>query len=391
MKKLIAVLAALSITVVGGIAIADDPDGDIQRVRDLLAQADAILAQEQAKPPAVVTITETVTATVTQTVTAPPTIPPPTTTTTPPPTTTTTTPPPTTTTTPPPPPPVGFPTRQELLTGAVTTASSGKLTLLAHDRGYDARGWSWTTSERFPVALGTSTSPQHNAGIVGGTYQGTFDRSLVWDQMHSGAVVLARGDGYLVVYDLRADNVPDFFRPRPPVDGNLASQQSARWLLDGCYGSYVRDDAVENDQELTGTVNDCLFDSVFMGVSIGQSNKNPAAVTTVTNSTFIFKPMPAAPTQTPDGSGHAAFFKQLGSGRVVLRNVNICYTEMDLRGNLERMGRWMPGTYENVKVVLGSGWTDAQAAAFPPVPPGVTVSRDWSICTSARDAWLAAH
>lgn len=72
MKKLLLIPAALTILLVGGVAVADDPDGDIQRARDLLAQADGILAAEQAKPPAVTTVTETVTLppqTVTETVT----------------------------------------------------------------------------------------------------------------------------------------------------------------------------------------------------------------------------------------------------------------------------------------------------------------------------------
>ena len=372
MRKLLVILVCLTtILVAAGVAMADDPNGDIQRARDLLAQADAILAAEQAKPPAVVT--ETITQTVTQAVTATPT-----TTTVP---ATTTTPPPTITT--PAPPPSGFPTRQEVLAGAQVAPASGKMNLI--QGRWDFRGWSWTTSERFPI-----TTAGRDSGIVGGTYLGTFDRSLDWDAMHSGAVLLQRGGGYLVSYDLRAENAPDFYRPRPEIDGNLASQQASRFLLDGCYGVYIRDDAVENDQELTGTVNDCLFDGIHMGVSIGQSNTNPAAVTTVTNSIFIFKPMPHI--GAPDGMGHAAFFKQLGAGRVVLRNVAICYTEPDVRGNLERMGRWMPGTYENVTVVLGAGWTDAQAAQFPPVPSGVTVSRDWQgWCINAAAAWRAAH
>ena len=364
MRRLVVGVALFTLAVAGAaVALGQSTDPKDARIEGAIA----LLNEALAIPPA--TVTEMITQTVTQTATAPP---------------PTTTPPPiTTTTTTPAPPPSGFPTRQEVLADAQVAPASGKMNLITGH--WDFRGWSWTTSERFPI-----TTAGRDSGIVGGTYLGTFDRSLDWDVMHSGAVLLQRGGGYLVSYDLRAENAPDFYRPRPEIDGNLASQQASRFLLDGCYGTYIRDDAVENDQELTGTVNDCLFDGVHMGVSIGQSNTNPAAVTTVTNSIFIFKPMPHI--GAPDGMGHAAFFKQLGAGRVVLRNVNICYTEPDVRGNLERMGRWMPGTYENVTVVLGAGWTDAEAAQFPPVPNGVTVSRDWQgKCLNARDAWLAAH
>lgn len=85
MRKVLVLLVAATLGVFGGVALADDPDGDIQSARDLLAQADALLAEEQAKSPAVVTetIVETTYITVTPTTTT--TIPPTTTTTIPPP------------------------------------------------------------------------------------------------------------------------------------------------------------------------------------------------------------------------------------------------------------------------------------------------------------------
>jgi hypothetical protein len=79
MRKLLALLIALTFLAFAGVALADDPDGDIQGARDLLAQADALLAEEQAKPPVVTTVTETITTTETVTVTEAP-APPPTTT-----------------------------------------------------------------------------------------------------------------------------------------------------------------------------------------------------------------------------------------------------------------------------------------------------------------------
>lgn len=94
MTKIVVGLAVLTLIVVGGVALADDPDGDLQSARDLLlqvddlvARVDALLAAEQAKPPVVTTVTEppvttTVVTTTTTTVTEtppPPTTPPPTT------------------------------------------------------------------------------------------------------------------------------------------------------------------------------------------------------------------------------------------------------------------------------------------------------------------------
>ena len=78
-RSLVLIALVTSVLIVAGVAMADDPDGNLQQAIDLIEA-------EIAKPPVVTTVTETVTATVTTTVTEtvtetppPPTTPPPTT------------------------------------------------------------------------------------------------------------------------------------------------------------------------------------------------------------------------------------------------------------------------------------------------------------------------
>ena len=385
MKKTIALLAAFTVLVVAGVAYADDPDGDIQAARDLLAQADALLAQEQAKPPVVNTVTETVTlppSTVTETVTETVTQTPTTTTVPPTTTTTTTTVPPTT----PPPPAPGFPSRAEALARSSVVAVSGARSTQYRvgspppDTTYDLRGMTSTAypnGHAFPVSIGRDTAGARTV-VVGGAVFGTQPRDFTWDQVHAfgGAGMTLRGVDYQVSYDFRADNQHDGIQVLPGG--------TTKYLIEGAHMTWIRDDAIENDTEFSGVIRDVLVESANNAISIGQSTKNSSAVNTVEDSIFILVPM--RNDRAADGIGHQALFKQAPGGRVNLRNVIVCLTENPM--TTDRQTIWPAGDKENVRIVLGADYVGSYPGTLP---SGVTVSRDWSICTDARDAWLAAH
>ena len=371
---LVALLVVLSGAIVGGVALADDPDGDLQQVRDLLAQADALIAAEQVKPPVTVTQTQTVTETVTETVTAPPssTTPPP-----------TTPPPPTTTTLPPA--PAGFPSRAEalarpggvVLTGTRTTQfKPAAATAVTYDlRGLTSTAYPFSSS--FPIVIeGTDNV------VMGATVLGQQGRNLTWAQTHDpfggSGIRLLNVSGYGVSYDARIDNVVDGIDALPPSSG------AGKFLIEGAYMTWIRDDAVEDDTEFSGTIRDVLVDGVNNALSIGQSSKNPSSVVDVENVIFIHAPMPND--RAADGVGHQTLFKQLPGGRVNLTNVTDCLYENPITPS--RIAIRPTGTWTNVTFVLGPGWVGAN----PTVPAGATVSRDWQgLCLNARDAWLAAH
>ena len=253
------------------------------------------------------------------------------------------------------------------------------------DTTYDLRGLTSTAypaTTTYPLSFGKGV-PGTRTAVVGGSVVGGGNPAATWQTLKAtadGTALLMVGSDTMSSYDLHASNVFDMFRPRPP-DGNL---NGASFLIQGCYGTGIRDDAIENDVEMSGTVRGCLFDGINSGVSIGQNVTNPAAVTTIEDSKFIFRPMPN--TRAPDGVGHAALFKQMGAGHVVMRNDIVCYQETPI--GADRLTNWMPGTYENVTIVLGPGFDGDRDGDFTDLdhpgtlPRGVTQTRDWSLCGS---------
>jgi hypothetical protein len=276
--------------------------------------------------------------------------------------------------------------RPSMVVKSGTTSAQYRVASPPADTTYDLRGLTSTAypfTTTYPLSFGKGV-PGSDTVVVGGSVVGRADPAASWQTLKDtadGAALLMVGSDTLSSYDLHASNVFDMFRPRPP-DGNL---NGASFLLQGCYGTGIRDDAVENDDEMTGTVRGCLFDGINSGVSIGQNVKNPSAVTTIEDSTFIFRPMPNG--RAPDGVGHAALFKQMGGGHVVMRNDIVCYQETPI--GPDRLKNWMPGTYQNVTIVLGPGFDGDGDGDFTDLdhpgtlPPGVRQTRDWSLCGSS--------
>lgn len=367
-KLVVAFIALISVLVVAAVSMAQTSDPKDAKI----SQAIAILEEALTIPP------QTITVTVTETVTATPTL----TTTVPPPTTTTPTLPPTTMTTAPP--AAGFLSRQEalarlnmiVLTGIRTTQYKPAA---ATETTYDFRSLTSTAypfGSSFPLVIDGTRNV-----VVGGTVNGQQPREASWATVHDtygGKALSMHITDYGVSYDLRADNVNDGFGPLPTV--SLTGQ----FLLEGAYMTWIRDDAVEDDTEMSGTIRDILVDGVNDAISIGQSTKNPNAVVNIEDALFIHAPMVNA--RAADGIGHQTLFKQVPGGRVNLTNVTDCMYENPISPG--RIGIRPPGTWTNVTFVLGPGWVGPN----PSVPAGATVSRDWQgLCLDARDAWLAAH
>jgi hypothetical protein len=366
-------------------ALADDPDGtlaaakaDLATARAAIDAADAKLDAEIAKPPLVTTVTETVTATVTQTVTATP--PPPTTT--PP---TTTAPPPTTT----PPPVPGFPTRAQALARANVVVVTGPTAQQVRfgspppDTTYDLRGLESTAypqGHSFPTSFGRDTAGARTV-VIGGSVTGTQPRTWTWQQVHAdgGAGMTLLGTDFQVSYDFRADNQHDGIQMLPPADAN-----ASKYLIEGAYFTWIRDDAIEADDEMSGTIRDVLGEEVNTAISLGQSTRNAAAVTNVSDAIFIHVPMNN--NNAADGVGHQTLFKQAPLGTVNMTNVTDCMYENPI--SPDRIQIRPQGTWTNVTFVLGPGWQGGD----PNVPAGADVSRDWQgECIQAADAWRAAH
>ena len=120
---------------------------------------------------------------------------------------------------------------------------------------------------------------------------------------------------------LRIENAPgvtiDEWKIHGAWDGIRISTGTTNFLIDDTYMTNVRDDAVENDKVLSGTIRDSLFDGVFSGISLGDGSNYDGSANTITlEHTFIhnkpflykgevthvspFKANTAAPETVPD-------------------------------------------------------------------------------------------
>jgi len=344
---------------------------------------------------------------------------------------------------------------------------------------WDLRDW-WSTNydafatkgSSFPLIFGGGslqvTAPK--PVTIGGRVLGQNPRFWTWDNWYArdfganckysgecpnpksaGAAefMVPTGDGYGVSYDFTAEDVFDFFKVRPH-----GARHRPRFKVAGCEGTNVRDDAIENDWLLDGTVKDCLFDGVFQGVSLGQnSSGNRHAVLRIEDSVFVFRDMlhddvdndhwyvqendwcrdldrPWVPSSTlcphgypdprrEDGRAHGRMFKMVNDslalyqfGKVVMHNVTICYEETPVANSSLADDLSWPANgsvYDHVTVVLSKqrptvgragydgdrdgDFTDLDLQPNPgrAVPTGITQTRDWGVCSAAIAGWHAVH
>lgn len=276
-----------------------------------------------------------------------------------------------------------FLTRRQALSQRTVVLSGERSTALRLDAEpgttYDMRGWTSTAYHESETAYPLDVRGLDGSYVIGPTVLGSNPLSWTWQRWevaHHGDGLRLENAGAGGVYSYRADDVFDF-----------VSAVSGTVLVSDSRGTHIRDDCLENDDEVDVTLRRVLCDGAHMGLSIGQDSTNAATVTRVVGSVIILSPAPND--DAADGVGHSRLFKQLGAGRVVMRDTVVCYTE-DPMSSPDKLGLWMPGTYRNVRIVLGADFT-LDESRFGSLPAGVTVTRDWSVCTDARDAWLAAH
>ena len=100
--------------------------------------------------------------------------------------------------------------------------------------------------------------------MTGGTIDGEVPLDLDWEDAYvNSAAVYSRNVDDVVIQDWTISQAWDAIRVRGD-DGDEFTIDHV-WLTD------VRDDAVENDDGLNGTISNSLFDGVFVGLSLGDS------------------------------------------------------------------------------------------------------------------------
>ena len=269
----------------------------------------------------------------------------------------------------------------------VPVEGSGELVVddVPPETTYDLRTWRYVGASGYPFTLGGDSSPAAGVVTVGGELSSDLpDRS--WDYLYHQN--RQAGDGIRVVatdqtatFDLTLRNVWDGYNPR--VEEGTEQDNTVRFLLSGCYFDRVHDDAVENDDLMSGTVSDCLLDGIFVGFSEepseGNDYTNHASVLTLRDVIARFSPWIYDNTL-----GTGKVFKWSEAGGSVDAKDCIFYFEANTNQSISAQV-FPPGTYEDVTIVLGPDFEGTWPVALP---PGVIVTRDTSVFTDARDAWL---
>jgi hypothetical protein len=135
------------------------------------------------------------------------------------------------------------------------------------DATYDLTGVTSTAypSGRSPFALGTDR-PAERTCLVGGTVLGAADDAQTWEYYHdefNAACVTIVAREWLQVRGLRCDNVEDGIR----VKESGENANDGRLYVTGTYLSRIRDDCLENDYTLGGTLYDNLWEQCNTGIS----------------------------------------------------------------------------------------------------------------------------
>lgn len=255
----------------------------------------------------------------------------------------------------------------------------------------DASDASWIVSNSgtqnpYPVqVINAGSGTIVRGGTINGTISQTADWRTTYDLGNSAAIRVENSPG-VIIDDWRIDKAWDAIR----IAGG-----SSNFVIDDAYLTNIRDDAVENDAVLSGTIRDSLFDGVFSGVSLGDGAKANGSNNTVTMDGVLMRmksyeykgkithvsPIKAnndAPETTPD----LRFINTViaiedpnhdGQGRLKIAWDHV----VESRGNvfLNLSDKPLPSNYPKPP----AGWTILQGQA----------ARDY--WNKAKSAWLDAH
>lgn len=115
----------------------------------------------------------------------------------------------------------------------------------------------------------------------GGVIHGRIPATLTWTETHDGKIMGGSGlryetNGAVELRYLRIHNVEDGIKIReknPQGYTNLG-----RWLLHDSYFTAIRDDCVDNDRFVPGTIQNCLFDGIYTFLSEQQEVRDDASL-----------------------------------------------------------------------------------------------------------------
>jgi len=259
---------------------------------------------------------------------------------------------------------------------------------------FDARRASWKfenyprpAKQKYPVII----DGVKNGTWCGGSVLGTMSLKAGWKNMYNEG---RTGSGNSCAFVFGKKRAPGFtldgLRAHNVWDGIRPQANAPNWTIRNCWLSYVRDDAVENDNMNSGTIDDCFFDGVFVGISCRNTGDTDHSKNLVTmqNSLMRLQPLPGPGPKHwyKPGNGHMGFTKwNRFAPRLSLKNNIFMLEQLPWSG---KRGLPFPKLHEsenNVIVWLGKGEYPGQ------IQKGFRVVTDRSIWDKARAAWIKAH
>lgn len=260
---------------------------------------------------------------------------------------------------------------------------------------FDASNWSslaigpspdWTTNKAVTIRGTGIAGGGANLMWRGGMIVGFIPQEWDWRTTHGfgGAGVFAYNDGPVEWQHIRIHNVEDGIKFREaPEYSNTGS-----WLLRDCYFTAIRDDAIENDRFEPGTVQDCLFDGVY--VFLSEQDENVGGNTPIgpnEDNTIYISRVYARLYGTNAAEGPGKWFKLLGN---VPHHKLIVSNSVFAIGSVPRLG-WSDETIPPEVSWVGNDnfilWLGTPGAYGGPKPDGVTFLEG----ASAQDKWIAVR
>ena len=250
----------------------------------------------------------------------------------------------------------------------------------------DASDASWIVANTgsktnlYPVSVYDSA----DVSLIGGNISGRVSLDLDWrDAYVNSAAVFVRDSDDVHVQDWRIDRAWDGIRFRGGRDDDFT--------VDNVWLSEIRDDAIENDQGMSGTIKDSLFDGVFLGISNADRNMANRSSENVTVDDVLIR-MESYLYKGKDT--HMSPFKVYDtSPGLKIYDTVIAIEDVNHRGRDSLERAWEKTTDASGNYLLNL--SDERLPGNYPMPPkGFTVLQGEEARTywdTARSDWIADH
>lgn len=238
------------------------------------------------------------------------------------------------------------------------------------------------------VATPTTTPPPVTV------LQGSCPFTFTWDQAHGGcpSARTTTGSGLLTFADIREDDWEDGWKPREQPAWSGAATIAVR----NVYATRIRDDSIENDNFISGTIADSLFDGVHTFLSEQCEGSGTCTTTTISpgEDPNVYIDHVLVRLEDPNADDREGmWFKWQGRGKPehhpVITDSVFAISEQPNAGwstGASFKGAEFHGT--NFVLWLGTGTYGGAKPAGVTFLEGQTARDKWC---AVRSAWLSAH